>query len=183
METKRFEIEGPIELTPKRFSDDRGYFTETFNISSLVLLGISVPAWVQDNQSFSENAYTLRGLHFQVEPFAQAKLVRVLKGSIFDVAVDIRKNSPNFGRWIATTLTAEKMNQLYVPAGFAHGFMTLEPRVEVFYKVSALYSELHDRSLSWDDSQVAIDWPMPANKAVRLSAKDASAPKLVDLQD
>lgn len=183
METKQFDIEGPLEIIPKRFLDDRGYFAETFNISSLQSLGINVPSWVQDNQSFSEHTYTLRGLHFQVEPFAQAKLVRVLKGSIFDVAVDIRKNSPNYGRWIATTLTAEKMNQLYIPAGFAHGFMTLEPLVEVFYKVSVLYSGLHDRSLTWDDKELAIDWPLPADTRARLSAKDASAPKLVDLKD
>lgn len=183
MEIKRFEIDGPLELTSKRFSDDRGYFSETFNISSLMSMGISVPAWVQDNQSYSEHAYTLRGLHFQLEPFAQAKLVRVLKGSIFDVAVDIRKDSPNYGRWIATTLTADKMNQLYVPAGFAHGFMTLEPKVEVFYKVSALYSHPHDRSLSWDDPQLAIDWPLPAATQPRLSGKDAAAPKLNELKD
>jgi dTDP-4-dehydrorhamnose 3,5-epimerase len=183
MEIKRFKIDGPIEFTSKRFLDDRGYFSETFNTSSLLSLGIDVPAWVQDNQSFSEHPYTLRGLHFQREPFAQAKLVRVLKGSIFDVAVDIRKGSSNFGCWIATTLTADKMNQLYIPAGFAHGFLTLEPRVEVFYKVSTYYSQPHDRSLCWDDPQLKIDWPLPVDTGLRLSAKDARAPKLSDLND
>jgi dTDP-4-dehydrorhamnose 3,5-epimerase len=183
VEIKRFEIEGPVELVSTRFSDDRGYFSETFNISNLMSIGISIPAWVQDNQSFSENIYTLRGLHFQREPFAQAKLVRVLKGEIFDVAVDIRPDSPNFGKWIGTTLTADRMNQLYVPAGFAHGFMTLEPKVEVFYKVSASYSKQHDRSLNWKDAMLAIDWPLPKNATPYLSDKDSKAPNLVELKN
>jgi dTDP-4-dehydrorhamnose 3,5-epimerase len=106
MDIERFDIEGPIEITTPRFEDDRGFFTETFNLSRLQQAGIQVPAWVQDNHSFSEHAYTLRGLHFQVAPAAQAKLVRVIRGSIFDVAVDLRRNSPSFGKWVGTILSA-----------------------------------------------------------------------------
>jgi dTDP-4-dehydrorhamnose 3,5-epimerase len=134
------------------------------------------PLWVQDNQSFSKPANTLRGLHFQLPPFAQAKLVRVLKGSIFDVAVDIRKSSTSFGKWVAATLTAGEFNQLYIPAGFAHGFLTLEPDVEVFYKVSAAYSKPHDRSIVWDDPDLQISWPLAYGKIPTLSEKDSSAP-------
>ncbi len=183
MDIKRFDIEGPIELTAPRFGDDRGFFTETFNLSRLHDADIFVPAWVQDNQSFSEHAYTLRGLHFQIAPSAQAKLVRVIRGSIFDVAVDLRRSSPSFGKWIGTTLTAEKMNQLYVPEGFAHGFLTLEPKVEVFYKVSAFYSKPHDRSVLWNDPALEIAWPLPKGTAPHLSAKDETAPLLSTISD
>ena len=176
MHVRRFEIEGPVEITPQRHFDDRGYFCETFNQDRLAAAGISGPVWLQDNQSFSKPANTLRGLHFQLPPFAQAKLVRVLKGSIFDVAVDIRKSSPSFGQWIAVKLTAGDFNQFYVPAGFAHGFLTLEPDVEVFYKVSASYSKQHDRSIRWDDSDLRISWPLASLVDPVLSEKDASAP-------
>jgi dTDP-4-dehydrorhamnose 3,5-epimerase len=183
MDIKKFDIDGPVELTPRRSEDDRGYFAETFNSETIKTAGISISAWVQDNQSYSVHQYTLRGLHFQLEPCAQAKLVRVLKGSIFDVAVDIRPDSRSFGKWVGTTLSAEKMNQLYVPAGFAHGFLTLEPGVEVFYKVSTLYSKLHDRALAWNDKALAIDWPMPRTAALHLSAKDAAAPRFAEIKD
>ena len=178
MEVKRFEIEGPVEIVAHRHTDERGYFCETFNAQRLAGLGIAEPAWVQDNQSFSERTYTLRGLHFQLPPFAQAKLVRVLKGSIFDVAVDIRKTSPTFGKWIAVTLSAERFNQLYVPAGFAHGFLTLEANVEVLYKVSAPYSKLHDRTIRWDDPDIGISWPLEKGSQPLLSHKDANAQTL-----
>ena len=177
------EIKGPIVFTPHRFSDDRGYFTETFNINSMREAGISKTAWVQDNQSFSERAYTLRGLHFQIAPSAQAKLVRVLKGSIFDVAVNIRPNSPGFGKWVGVVLDSEKMNQLYIPAGFAHGFLTLEPNVEVFYKVSAVYSKTHDRAVAWNDPALNISWPLPAGIQPQLSLKDQLAPLLSQLKN
>jgi dTDP-4-dehydrorhamnose 3,5-epimerase len=183
MDIERFDIEGPIEITTPRFGDDRGFFTETFNLLRLQEAGIKVPEWVQDNQSFSEHAYTLRGLHFQLAPAAQAKLLRVIRGSIFDVAVDLRRNSPSFGRWVGTILTAEKMNQLYVPEGFAHGFLTLEPKVEVFYKVSDFYSKPHDRSVLWNDPALQIAWPLPAGTTPHLSTKDETAPKLSAILD
>lgn len=183
MDIKRFEIDGPVELTTPRFGDDRGFFTETFNLSRMQDVGIQVPAWVQDNQSFSEHAYTLRGLHFQLAPAAQAKLVRVMRGSIFDVAVDLRHNSPSFGKWVGAILTAEKMNQLYVPEGFAHGFLTLEAKVEVFYKVSSFYSKPHDRSVLWSDPAIKIEWPLPAGKKPHLSTKDQTAPVLATILD
>jgi dTDP-4-dehydrorhamnose 3,5-epimerase len=178
MDVRRFEIEGPVELIPQRHFDERGYFCETFNQERLAAADIHEPVWTQDNQSFSKPIYTLRGLHFQLPPFAQAKLVRVLKGSIFDVAVDIRKSSPNFGKWVAATLTAEDFNQLYIPAGFAHGFLTLEPDVEVLYKVSAPYSKQHDRAIFWNDADLKISWPLPAGTIPQLSDKDAKAPGL-----
>lgn len=183
MDIKRFDIEGPLELTAPRFSDDRGFFSETFNLSILQQSGILVPDWVQDNQSFSEHAYTLRGLHFQLAPAGQAKLVRVIRGAIFDVAVDVRRNSKSFGQWIGTTLTAEKMNQLYVPEGFAHGFLTLETKVEVFYKVSGFYSKPDDRSVLWNDPALQITWPLPIGTNPHLSTKDESAPVLSKILD
>lgn len=176
MIVNRFEIDGPAELVPQRHADERGYFCETFNAAALAAVGISEPQWVQDNQSFSKQIYTLRGLHFQVAPCEQAKLVRVLKGSIFDVAVDIRKTSPTYGKWIAVTLTADRFNQLYVPAGFAHGFLTLEANVEVFYKVSALYAKSHEQTIRWNDPGINIAWPLPKGSKPLLSARDADAP-------
>ena len=180
MIVNRFEIEGPAELVPQRHVDERGYFCETFNAKTLTAAGISEPQWVQDNQSCSKQIYTLRGLHFQVPPFDQAKLVRVLKGAVFDVAVDIRKASPTFGKWIALTLTAERFNQLYVPAGFAHGFLTLEANSEVLYKVSAPYSKHHERTIRWNDPNINISWPLPDGSRPLLSAKDADAPAFLE---
>ena len=183
MEVRRFEIEGPAEILPQRHFDERGYFCETFNAELLAGLGIAEPAWVQDNQSFSERIHTLRGLHFQLPPFAQAKLVRVLKGSIFDVAVDIRKPSPTFGKWIAVTLAAERFNQLYIPVGFAHGFLTLEANVEVLYKVSAPYSKQHDCTIRWDDPDIKISWPLEKGGQPLLSDKDANAPAMAAIAE
>ncbi|MEO9167383.1 MAG: dTDP-4-dehydrorhamnose 3,5-epimerase family protein, partial [Aestuariivirga sp.] len=145
MEIERFAISGPIHFTMPRFEDARGYFTETFNAGKLAKEGIAEPHWVQDNQSYSAENYTLRGLHFQLPPFSQGKIVRVISGRIFDVAVDIRPLSETFGKWLGLELTAEKQNQLYIPAGFAHGFLTLTPDVVITYKVSAAYSRTHDR--------------------------------------
>jgi dTDP-4-dehydrorhamnose 3,5-epimerase len=181
MQVKRFDIAGPVEITPQRFADDRGYFSETFNASRLESEGIREAGWPQDNQSYSQHAYTLRGLHFQLPPFAQAKLVRVLRGSILDVAVDIRPGSPGYGKWMSATLTASGFNQLYIPAGFAHGFLTLEPHVEVAYKVTAPYSKAHDRSIRWNDPAIGIAWQLPGDAAPVLSAKDAEAPLLSEI--
>ena len=171
---------GVLEITPKRFGDSRGFFAETWQRDRFRGLGLDVD-WVQDNQSLSAEAYVLRGLHFQLAPPAQAKLIRVLRGSVFDVAVDIRPGSPGFGRWVSCVLSAEAFNQLFIPKGFAHGFLTLTPGTEVLYKVSAPYAPECERGLAWNDPAVAIDWPLPDGVLPVLSAKDAAAPSLAAL--
>ncbi|MBB3809130.1 dTDP-4-dehydrorhamnose 3,5-epimerase [Pseudochelatococcus contaminans] len=168
-----------LEIKPKVFGDDRGFFSETFNSNKFREKGITLD-WVQDNQSLSREKYTLRGLHYQEPPFAQAKLVRVLRGRILDVAVDIRKDSPTFRQWVTLELSAEEFNQILVPIGFAHGFLTLEPDTEVLYKVSAPYSAAHDRSIRFDDPDIAVQWPL-ADHAPVLSTKDAAAPVLREI--
>ena len=167
-----------IEVVPDRFGDARGFFSEVFNEAAWRQGGIGC-AFVQDNHSFSQAVGVLRGLHFQTPPFAQDKLVRVTRGRVFDVAVDIRAGSPTFGRWVGVELSAEAWNQLFVPAGFAHGFVTLTPDVEFLYKVSNLYSRAHDRSIRFDDPAIGIDWPLPPEQ-LTLSEKDANAPLLAD---
>lgn len=181
MEVRKLQLAGALEIVTRKFGDARGYFSETFSRPRFAEAGIDID-WVQDNQSFSADQYVLRGLHFQVAPFTQDKLVRVLKGSIFDVLVDLRKGSPTYGKWESCVLTAEVRNQLLVPKGFAHGFLTLEPAVEVFYKVSAPYSPECDRGIRWDDPSIGVAWPLGGNKPV-LSAKDAAAPLLADIAD
>jgi dTDP-4-dehydrorhamnose 3,5-epimerase len=167
-----------IEILPARYGDHRGSFSEVWSKTALAADGIDID-FVQDNHSYSAEAGVLRGLHYQEPPFAQAKLVRVAKGSIFDVAVDIRGGSPTFGRWVGLTVSAEAWNQILVPAGFAHGFLTLEPNCEVLYKVSAPYSRDHDRSIRFDDPAVGIEWPL-GDQAPILSDKDLAAPRLAD---
>jgi len=169
----RLAIPEVIEIVPPKFGDARGFFSETFKQIDLVANGIAID-WMQDNQSFSAAVGTVRGLHLQAPPFAQDKLIRVLKGAIFDVAVDIRKGSPSYGQWVGLELSAEKWNQLLVPKGFAHGFMTLTPDTEVMYKVSAPYSPQSEAAIAWDDPDLAISWPDVG--AVELSAKDRVAP-------
>ncbi|MDP8998116.1 MAG: dTDP-4-dehydrorhamnose 3,5-epimerase [Pseudomonadota bacterium] len=181
MEIERFAIAGPLHFTMPRFGDARGYFTETFNAEKLANEGIAELQWVQDNQSYSTENYTLRGLHFQLPPFAQAKIVRVLSGRIFDVAVDIRPLSETFGKWLSLELIAEKQNQFYIPAGFAHGFLTLTPDVVIAYKVSAPYSRTHDRCLNWADPALAIRWPLPNGMSPKVSEKDENASMLSSL--
>ena len=166
-------------VIPKRHGDDRGWFSETFRADVLAQHGIDI-AFVQDNQSFSKPAGTLRGLHFQLAPAAQTKLVRVLSGAILDVAVDLRRASPTFGRHVAVRLDAEGGEQLYVPAGFAHGFCTLVPDTMVAYKVDAYYSPADDRNLRWNDPAIGIDWPVTEADVI-LSGKDRAAPFLADL--
>jgi len=163
-----------FEVVPRRFGDERGFFSETYHRARFAVAGI-VEDFIQDNHSYSALAGTLRGLHFQRAPMAQAKLVRVLAGSVFDVAVDIRRNSPDFGKWVGVMLTAEKGNQIFVPAGFAHGFLTLEPGTHVAYKVDAYYSPEHDQSVRFDDPLFRIDWPLPPSRVI-LSPKDRQAP-------
>lgn len=166
-------------LTPKRRSDARGVFCETYSRARYALVGIA-EEFVQDNQSFSYDVGVVRGLHFQTQPYAQAKLVRVIRGRILDVVVDIRFGSPTFGRHVATELSADAGNQIYVPIGFAHGLCTLEPHTEVLYKVSAPYAPEHESGLAWDDPDLAIAWPVGPEAAI-LSPKDARQPRLKDL--
>jgi dTDP-4-dehydrorhamnose 3,5-epimerase len=166
-------------VTPKRIGDPRGYFSETYHRQRFAEAGITID-FVQDNQSLSAAVGTIRGLHFQSAPFAQDKLVRVLRGRILDVAVDLRRSSPTFGQHVAVELSAENGRQLLVPIGFAHGFCTLEPDTEIHYKVSAYYSAANDHGLAWDDPALGIAWPIDAARAV-LSDKDRRQPKLADL--
>ncbi|WP_457093881.1 dTDP-4-dehydrorhamnose 3,5-epimerase [Microvirga sp. P5_D2] len=166
-------------LTPKRFDDGRGFFSEVYNRKRYEDAGVKLD-FVQDNHSLSERAGTIRGLHFQTPPFAQDKLVRVVRGRVLDVTVDLRKSSPTFGRHVAVELSAENWRQLLVPIGFAHGFCTLEPDTEVLYKVTNYYSAAHDRGLAFDDPELGIEWPVSPGDAL-LSEKDRRHPRLVDL--
>jgi dTDP-4-dehydrorhamnose 3,5-epimerase len=158
-------------IPPVRHGDDRGWFTEVYNERAFAALGIP-GRFVQDNHSWSREAGVLRGLHFQTPPAAQAKLIRCIRGSIFDAAVDVRKGSPTFGKWVAATLSAENGHQLFVPVGFAHGFLTLEPDTEVTYKVSDFYSKPADSGLAYNDSDIGVPWPLPAGREPVLSPKD-----------
>jgi dTDP-4-dehydrorhamnose 3,5-epimerase len=169
-------IDGLTIVTPKRFEDGRGYFVETYNSARLAEHGIDT-LFVQDNQSLSKERGTLRGLHFQTPPFAQAKLVQVSAGAILDVAVDLRKNSPTYGHYATIELSAENGHQLFIPAGFAHGFCTLQPDTVLTYKVDAHYSASHDAGIIWNDPDVGITWPAVAN-ADTLSDKDRTLPPL-----
>lgn len=166
-------------VTPKIFRDARGFFSETYNARVLAEAGIDA-AFVQDNHSLSAEPGVVRGLHFQLEPRAQGKLVRVARGAILDVAVDIRAGSPTWGRHVAVELSAENWRQLWVPPGFAHGFCTLVPDTEVIYKVTDFYAPDHDRAIAWDDPALAITWPVAAGAAI-LSDKDRRAPRLADI--
>jgi dTDP-4-dehydrorhamnose 3,5-epimerase len=172
----RLAISDVILIQPRNFTDHRGYFMETFSRNSFVRLGID-GEFVQDNQSLSLRRGTVRGLHFQLPPHPQAKLVRVVNGAIFDVAVDLRLGSPTFARWCAATLTAEKADQLFIPRGFAHGFCTLEPNTEVAYKVDDYYAPELDAGLIWNDPDIGIGWPIRTEEAT-LSDKDARLPRL-----
>lgn len=174
MEFQPTSLSGVIEITPSKFGDDRGFFSETFNAARFADVGIDI-VWVQDNHALSRQAGVIRALHYQLPPMAQDKLVRVTKGRIFDVAVDARKGSPHYGEWVGVELSAEKWNQLLVPKGFLHGYLTLEPDTEVMYKVSALYSPEHDRGVRYDDPEIGVEWPLDGLKPV-LSEKDRNAP-------
>ena len=179
LRAERCAVPEVLLITPVRYSDSRGYFFESYNEDGFHKIGIGC-RFIQDNQSLSVKVGTLRGLHFQIPPFAQAKLVRVLKGAIFDVAIDIRSRSATFGRFAAATLSADNGQQLFVPAGFAHGFCTLAPDTEVLYKVDAPYSREHERGLAWNDSSIAIPWPVSAD-LVNVLDRDAHFPRLHDL--
>lgn len=175
MIASRLAIHDVILFEPRVFEDDRGYFFESFNQKLFdEAVGRSV-AFVQDNHSASQKN-VLRGLHFQTEPSAQGKLVRVVRGAAFDVAVDVRQGSPTFGKWVGETLTGENRRQLWIPEGFAHGFVALEDDTEFLYKVTSFYDRDCDRSLRWDDPTIGIEWPVVGTPL--LSAKDAAAPFL-----
>lgn len=165
-------------LIPRRFEDERGWFSESWNRTKLEAAGIRLD-FCQDNHSLSRPVGTLRGMHFQTPPFAQTKLVRCLRGRIFDVVVDVRRASPTFGQWLGIELSAENGKQLLIPAGYAHGFQTLEPDCEIAYKVDAPYSAASDGGFAWDDPAVGIDWPLHGRPV--LSDKDRALPPLTML--
>jgi dTDP-4-dehydrorhamnose 3,5-epimerase len=172
------ELAGVMVITPPVFADERGFFQETYSQRVFRDNGIA-DHFVQANHSLSTRTGTLRGIHFQTAPEAQAKLVRCTRGRVFDVAVDLSRASPTFGRWFATELSPDNRRQLYVPVGFGHAFVTLEDNSEVLYAVSAHYSKPHDAGVRWDDPHIAVDWPVAAG-AIILSQKDAEAPLLRD---
>lgn len=166
-------------VRPKRHGDARGFFSETYSQRALSDAGIEL-TFVQDNHAFSAAKGTMRGLHFQTPPFAQDKLVRVIRGAILDVAVDLRRSSPTYGKHVSAVISAQDWNQILVPMGFAHGLLTLEPDTEVLYKVTNYYSPQHDLGLLWNDPALAIAWPISEADAI-LSAKDKVQPRLADL--
>ena len=180
MKVERLAIPEVLVLTPPKFGDARGFFSETYNAARCASAGIT-EAFVQDNQSLSSQKGVLRGLHCQVAPHAQGKLVRVLKGLIWDVAVDIRHGSPTYGRHVVAVLSAENWSQLWVPGGFLHGFCTLEADTEVVYKVTAPFDKAAERGVIWDDPDLAIPWPVSADEAV-LSEKDTQLPRLSECE-
>lgn len=173
------EIPAVAVFRPKRHRDQRGFLSEVYNKKTFAAAGIDID-FVQDNHAFSARKGTVRGLHFQIPPFAQDKLIRVVRGAVFDVAVDLRYGSPTYGRHVATVLSAAAWNQILVPVGFAHGFMTLEANSEVVYKASNSYSPEHDKGLRWNDPVLAIGWPLGEDEAI-LSDKDKAQPSLAEL--
>lgn len=178
LEVRELGLDGVVEILPRKFGDERGFFSETYNAKAMKEAGIDI-AFVQDNHSLSAEKGVLRGLHFQTPPCAQDKLVRVVRGSVFDVIVDIRKGSPTFGQWVGVEISAAKWNQVLVPRGFAHGFLTLGPDTEFLYKVSSYYAPDCDRSVRFDDPAIGIDWPLDGADLI-LSDKDRDAPLLAD---
>jgi dTDP-4-dehydrorhamnose 3,5-epimerase len=169
-----------VKINPQRFTDTRGWFSETWNSESFKKIGI-VADFCQDNHSASIKSGTIRGIHFQRTPHAQAKLVRCLKGRIFDVAVDLRRASPTFKKWVGVELSADRGNQLFVPAGYGHAFLTLEDDCHVAYKVDAYYAPQADGGIRWDDPELDIQWPIAGSSPI-LSEKDAGLPLLADCE-
>jgi dTDP-4-dehydrorhamnose 3,5-epimerase len=180
VKAERLAIPDVILLTPPKFGDNRGFFSETFKLAAFAEAGVDQP-FVQDNQSLSAAPGTLRGLHCQVAPSIQGKLVRVLRGAIWDVAVDLRRGSPSYGRHVGATLSAENWSQLWVPGGFLHGFVTLEPDTEVLYKVTSPYDRDAERGVIWNDPDLGIAWPVPPSGVV-LSDKDTRLPRLAECE-
>jgi dTDP-4-dehydrorhamnose 3,5-epimerase len=180
LDVRPLGLGGVMELRPRKFGDERGFFSEIWNGAAMAEAGFDL-AFVQDNHSYSAARGVLRGLHFQLPPAAQDKLVRVSRGAIYDVVVDIREGSPTFGRWAGLIVSAELWNQVLIPRGFAHGFVTIEEHTEVQYKVTSPYRPDLERSIRFDDPQIGIDWPLAASE-VQLSAKDRNAPLLRDVE-
>ena len=168
-------------IVPRRHGDSRGWFTEVYSEPTFSALGIEC-RFVQDNHSLSVAPLTLRGLHFQIPPRGQDKLVRCVRGRIFDVAVDVRKGSPTYGDWVGAELSAENGHQLFIPIGFAHAFITLEPNSEITYKCSDTYAPAQDSGIRWDDPTIGINWPIPPGQLPELSAKDISQPLLSEFE-
>jgi dTDP-4-dehydrorhamnose 3,5-epimerase len=184
MQVERFSIAGPVQISPRVFGDARGYFLETWNqlrfAEALQLPLEASPTFAQDNQSRSSRL-VLRGLHYQLPPHAQGKLVRCVQGEIFDVAVDIRAGSPTYGQWLGAHLSGENHSQLWVPAGFAHGFLVLSDTAEVLYKTTDFWNKDAERSIRWDDPALAIRWPFPPGEGEpSVSDKDRLAPTLAE---
>lgn len=178
MQVTELDIPDVRILTPKKHGDNRGFFSETYNRKALAELGIDIE-FVQDNHSLSAEKGVVRGLHYQLPPMAQDKLIRVVRGAILDVAVDIRRGSPTFGKHVSAVISAQNWRQILVPIGFAHGFVTLEPNTEVIYKVSNYYSPKDERGILWNDPKLGIDWGIDASAAV-LSEKDRKYPTLAE---
>ncbi|MGL5530478.1 MAG: dTDP-4-dehydrorhamnose 3,5-epimerase [Culicoidibacterales bacterium] len=181
MKATKTNLPGVFVIEPNVFGDHRGWFMESYNQAGFeAATGMKIE-FIQDNQSFSAQVGTLRGLHYQLAPKAQTKLIRCTRGRIYDVAVDIRPESETYGQWFGIELSEENKKQLLVPKGFAHGFMTLTPDVEVQYKVDELYSPEHDRGIIWNDPSIGIEWPLDVTPV--LSAKDEAAPLLKDAEN
>ncbi|MDF7673283.1 dTDP-4-dehydrorhamnose 3,5-epimerase [Acetobacteraceae bacterium ESL0709] len=181
MDIKPLAIPDVLLFTPPRYADERGFFSETYNYQAMAKAGIKEP-FVQDNQSLSRVKGVVRGLHCQLAPYAQGKLVRVIKGAIWDVAVDARAGSPTYGKWVAAELSEENWSQLWIPPGFLHGFVTLQDNTEVLYKCTALYDKASERSVRWNCKGLNISWPVKAEEAI-LSEKDLAAPGFAHVKD
>ena len=182
MQIQALDIPDVKLITPKRFGDARGFFMETFSAPKLAEHGVERD-WVQDNHSLSAKPGVLRGLHFQAPPHAQAKLVRVVKGRVWDVAVDLRVGSPTYGKWVGAELSAENDQQMFIPEGFAHGFITLEPDTEFLYKVSSVYAPQSDAGVRWDDPDLNLPWPLDGLEGgPQLSDKDTMLPAFADFK-
>lgn len=179
MQFRTFDLECLLEIKPRKMADARGYFSETFRANDF---RERVPGvdFVQENQSFSAKAGTIRGIHFQSHPAAQGKLVRCLAGRLFDVAVDLRAGSPTYGEWASVILSPEELNQFWVPVGFGHGFCTLEPNTVISYRVTDYYSAAHDKGVAWNDPVIGVEWPELADPST-LSDRDRSQPALESL--
>lgn len=178
MKLENTELDGVALITPARFGDARGFFSESWNQRAMAKHGLKYD-FVQDNHSLSRQPGTVRGLHYQAPPDAQAKLVRCGRGRLWDVAVDVRRDSPTYGRWFGAELSFENGKQLLIPAGFLHGFVTLEPKTEIVYKCTDYYAPQSDGTVRWDDPDLGIEWPLNGHEPV-LSEKDAAAPAFRD---
>lgn len=178
MEIRTFQIPGPVVIVPQKFTDARGFLSETYSDEAFCT-NITQTRFVQENHSYSEQAGTIRGIHFQVPPHAQGKLVRVVRGAIFEVAVDLRADSPTFGRCAVAEISAANWSQFWIPVGFGHGFCTLEPHTEVVYKLTAPYHPASERGIAWDDPDLAIAWPLEG-KRPELSDRDRQHPRFAE---